>query len=194
MKNRLLCNLYVLLLFVVGLNDPAWASSYSWLFVRDSDDNMVTQIKRKFPAAYSVKKSKKYLCVYLSKPEFNAPTDFLRTLSAGNEVYWVTVSSPTEYFQYYHWNKGILLRALDMREVEHRFLFFVDSTNVWSVVSGNPEPWETQTFAPLGDIKPLGDAKPILGADASHVDSKVASDAVMIHFKLEPLWLPAEQR
>jgi hypothetical protein len=153
--------------------------AYSWLFVRDSDDMMAARVKRRFPDAYSIKKCDQYLCVYLSRPEFNVPNDFLEKLSARNEVYWVTVSSTTEYFHYYHWNKGTLVRALDMEEKgADRYL--------WGVVSGKPEPWEAEALRPIL----IGSSVPQLGSDVSIFDARAASDIVMEHYDLEPLWLP----
>jgi len=153
--------------------------AFSVLYVRDSDDIKVAQVKKRFPAAYSIEESEGYLCVYLSCPEFQAPNDFLERLSARNDVYWVTVSSATEYFHYYHWNKGALVRALDMEEKG-------DDRYLWGVVSGKREPWEIEALRPL-----LGRPSiPKLGSDVSIFDSKAAFGIVMTYYNLEPLWLP----
>jgi hypothetical protein len=153
--------------------------AFSVLYVRDSDDIKVAQVKKRFPAACSMNQSEEYLCVYLSRPQFQAPNDFLEKLSARNEVYWVTVSSATEYFHYYHWNKGVLVRALDMQERG-------DDRYVWGVVSGEPEPWETEGLRPL--LRPS--IPPHRGGAVSIFDSKAAFGVVMDYYNLEPLWLP----
>lgn len=181
MKTRIASNLYILFVLLLGSIAPAWAGGYSWLFITDSDEKIATKVKERFPAA-AIKKSKGYLCVYLSRPEFEAPNDLLQKFSARYEVYWVTVSSTTEYFQYLHWSKGALVRALDMKDKTD------DSDQlVWGIVSGKPEPWEAEAFKPL--INGGKPSAPRLGSDVPRFDSKSASDIVMGYYKFEPLWL-----
>ena len=147
------------------------------IFVRGGNDEVAAKVKGSYPTA-SIEKLPRFLFIRLACTEYNAPDGLLKELSMHGELYWVTISSPDDDFQYFHWDKGILCRAL----------IFNGST--WEVVSGDPEPWERTAFF-LDDLQHLPSwdkyhpqaevEKPLsLGPDV--VDSKGALHAVLSYY------------
>ncbi len=98
-------------------------------------DKVVSVLKEKYPEA-DMEMMKKRVWLKLAHSGYQPSPVLLREISIDAEIIWICISSPTDYFEYAHWNKGLLQRELLHEE------------GWWSVVKGQPEPWEHDAFFP----------------------------------------------
>lgn len=89
----------------------------------------------KYPEA-SVEKTEKGSWIKLRYSGYKPSELLLTTVLADVEVFWLSISSPTDYFYYLHWNDGEIKRSLLHEE------------GYWSEVEGAPEAWEELAFFP----------------------------------------------
>ncbi|CAN5683306.1 hypothetical protein BH10CYA1_BH10CYA1_03310 [soil metagenome] len=157
-------------------------STYNAIFVRGGNGEVIARVKDRYPSA-SVEKGPRFLCIDVLPRDFDVPDDLLKELSMHGEVYWVTIQSAAETFQYVHWDNGILRRAL---VYEHPN---------WVVVAGDPEPWERQAFF-LDDFQQLPswskyhpnqnpEQKKPLSIGPDFIDSKDALHSVLGYYNFQ---------
>lgn len=119
-------------------------SSMYDFFVQKVNDIAISDVRGMFPSAELITNAE-FIRVRLG---IYAPEQALMGLSLRLEtdVMWLSYHSVVDWFEYYHWKDGILLRALVYGRTVER---------AWERIEGEPEAWERQVFFDPDDLASL---------------------------------------
>lgn len=100
-------------------------------FVRKVTDDAITAVHAKFSLA-EVMTNSEYIRVLQATLQEQELMEL--SLRLETDVMWLSYHSITDWFEYYHWHTGKLVRALVYAEI------------TWEHVEGQSEAWERQFF------------------------------------------------
>src|SRR5687768_15319757 len=119
-------------------------SSMYDFFVQQVNEIAITAVRDMFPSAEIIANAE-FVRVRLG---IYAPEQALMELSLRlkTDVMWLSYQSVVDWFEFYHWKQGTLLRALVYGRKEER---------IWERIEGQPEAWERQIFFDPNDLARL---------------------------------------
>lgn len=116
-------------------------SSMNQVFVRKVTEDAITAVRAMFPSA-EIETNAEFTRVLKAELHEHDLLDLSSRLDA--EVMWLSYQSVVDAFEYYHWQSGLLRRALVYG------CYVAERT--WERIEGEPEAWEHPFFFNPDDL------------------------------------------